>query len=59
VDILTAVVKLARAARQAGFTVEQIIQLLETGTGSETLLLMIEGGPPAAAVSLTSSRWIM
>jgi hypothetical protein len=38
----TAVEKLVLAGEQAGFSVEQMIQLLQTGATVETLLSMIE-----------------
>jgi hypothetical protein len=54
------VYKLAIAGEQAGFTLEEMIQLLNAGIGVETLLHLIEWrlgtaehGPPR------SSRWIM
>ena len=54
------VYKLAIAGEQAGFTLEQMIQILSAGVSVETLLNWIElrlgrvdPGPPR------SSRWIM
>jgi hypothetical protein len=54
------VYKLAISGEQAGFTLEQMIQILNAGVSVETLLHMIEwrfrGGDPSPA---RSSRWIM
>jgi hypothetical protein len=36
-----AIIKLARAGEQAGFTVEEMIELLKTGVSVETLLDLI------------------
>jgi hypothetical protein len=54
------VYKLAMAGEQAGFSLEQLIQILNAGVSVETLLNWIEvrldgvdPGPPR------SSRWIM
>lgn len=57
--IMTAIERLVRAGEQAGFSVEQMIQLLQTGASVETLLSLIELrlSPPTA--SLHPSRWIM
>jgi hypothetical protein len=57
--IITAIEKLVLAGEQAGFTVEQMIQILKTGASVEGLLCMIEWrlSPPAA--ESRSSRWIM
>ena len=41
--IITAIEKLVLAGEQAGFTVEQMIQILQTGASVEALLHMIEG----------------
>lgn len=55
-----AVYKLAMAGEQAGFSVEQMIQILNAGISVEILLQLIEwrlgGVDPGAA---RSSRWIM
>jgi hypothetical protein len=56
--IQRAVAKLVLAGEQAGFSVEQMIQLLGTGTSVETLLHWIERGRSAPVVP-TSLRWIM
>jgi hypothetical protein len=56
---MTAIEKLVRAGEQAGFSVEQMIQMLQTGVDIETLLQMIERrlSPPSA--KQRSSRWVM
>jgi hypothetical protein len=54
-----AVEKLAHAGEQAGFTVEDMIRLLNAGLSVEALLDLIERSmqaPPVAAPR--SSRWI-
>jgi len=55
-----AVYKLTSAGEQAGFTVEEMIQMLNAGITVETLLHLIEwrlrGIDPSPA---RSSRWIM
>jgi len=58
--IMTAIEKLVRAGEQAGFSVEQMIQLLQMGASVETLLSLIELrlSPPTAS-SRRASRWIM
>jgi len=62
-SLLTAVAKLAIAGDQAGFSVEQLIQLLNAGISIEAVLDLIalrvydearKPGPQS-----TSSRWIM
>jgi hypothetical protein len=56
--LMTAVAKLVLAGEQAGFTVEQMIQVLQTGASVEALLNLIESRlSPSADPS--SSRWIM
>ena len=57
--LMTAIEKLVRAGEQAGFSVEQMIQMLQTGVDVETLLQMIERrlSPPSA--TQRSSRWVM
>jgi hypothetical protein len=57
--MMTVVEKFVRAGEQAGFTVEQMIQLLQTGASVEDLLRMIEWRLSPAAVEPRSSRWIM
>jgi len=54
----TAIGKLVRAGEQAGLSVEQMIQLLQTGTSVETLLDWIACGQPTRAVP-NASCWIM
>ena len=53
---MTAIDKLVLAGEQAGFSVEQMIQLLRTGASVEALLCMIEFRP---IVEPRSSRWVM
>jgi len=57
--IMTALEKLVRAGEQAGFSVEQMIQLLQTGASVETLLSLIELRLSPATASLHSSHWFM
>jgi hypothetical protein len=52
------IAKLVQAGEQAGLSVEQMIQLLRTGTSVETLLDWIGLGQEAPVVP-SSSRWIM
>jgi len=58
--ITTAIEKLVRAGEQAGFSVEQMIQLLQMGASVETLLSLIELrlSPPTASPR-RASHWIM
>ena len=57
--LMTAIEKLVRAGEHAGFSVEQMIQILQTGVDVETLLQMIERrlSPPSARQR--SSRWVI
>ena len=55
-----AVYKLAIAGEQAGFSLEEMIQILNAGVTLETLLHMIEWRLGAVDSSAArSSRWIM
>jgi hypothetical protein len=56
---MTAVEKLVLAGEKVGFTVEQMIQLLQTGSSVEALLLMIESRLHPTTASLSSSRWVV
>ena len=56
---MTTVAKLVLAGEQAGFTVEQMIQLLQTGASVEALLSLIELRLFPRVATLRSSRWIM
>ncbi|MGB9233970.1 MAG: hypothetical protein WCC04_06120 [Terriglobales bacterium] len=61
---LTAVSKLAIAGEQGGFSVEQMIQLLNAGLSVETLLQLIaqrlDGNGLGSETSFSrSSRWII
>jgi len=58
-SIMTAIEKLVLAGEQAGFTVEQMIQILQTGASVEGLLCMIEWRLSSPAAESRSSRWIM
>jgi hypothetical protein len=58
-NLMTAIAKLVLAGEQAGFTVEQMIQLLRTGTSIEVLLSMIEWRLPPCTSEPCSSRWTM
>ena len=54
------VYKLAMAGEQAGFSLEQMIQILNSGVSVETLLHLIEWRLGAVDPSpARSSRWIM
>ena len=57
--LMTAIEKLVRAGEQAGFTVEQMIQLLQTGVDAETLLQMIERRLSPPSTKPRSSGWVM
>jgi hypothetical protein len=56
---MTAIAKLVLAGEQAGFTVEQMIQLLQTGTSIEVLVSMIEWRLLPCTSEPCSSRWMM
>ena len=56
---MTAVEKLVRAGEHAGFSVEEMIQLLQTGATVETLLQLIEWRLSPTVVEPRSSRWVM
>jgi hypothetical protein len=61
-SIATSVFKLAVAGEQAGFTVEQMIQLLNAGITVETLLRLIEWNlthAPMEPSQFRSSRWFV
>jgi hypothetical protein len=51
--------KLVIAGEQAGFSVDQMFHLLETGMTIGTLLQLIELCLSAPAGAPSSSRWIM
>jgi hypothetical protein len=57
--LMTAIEKLVRAGEQADFSVEQMIQLLQTGVDAETLLQMIEWRLSPPSTKPRSSRWVM
>ena len=57
--IMTAIEKLVLAGEQAGFSVEQMIQLLQTGGTVETLLQLIEWRLSPPVVEPRPSRWVM
>ena len=58
--LVRAVEKLAEAGRQAGFSVEDMIRMLNSGLTVETLLDIIDGSLQTAAPETPrSSRWIM
>jgi len=58
-DSMIAIARLVLAGEQAGFTVEQMIQLLQTGTSVEVLLSMIEWRLLHCASEPCSSPWMM
>lgn len=55
----TIVEKFVRAGQQAGFTVEQMIRLLQTGVEVETLLQMIERRLSPLSTEPRPSLWVM
>jgi hypothetical protein len=58
--LIRVVEKLAQAGEQAGFSVEDMIQMLNAGLTVETLLDIIERSLQALPLETTrSSRWIM
>ncbi|HST10428.1 MAG TPA: hypothetical protein VLL05_08615 [Terriglobales bacterium] len=57
--MMTVVEKFVRAGEQAGFTVEQMIQMLQTGASVEDLLQMIEWRRSPPVIEPRSSHWIM
>jgi hypothetical protein len=59
INLMRAIAKLVLAGEQAGFTVEQMIQLLQTGTSIEVLLSMLEWRLLPCASEPCSSRWMM
>ena len=58
-SLQTSIAKLARVGEQAGFTVEQMIQMLDAGVTVEGLLRLIEWRLESLETSLPSSRWVM
>ena len=54
----TVVERFVRAGEQAGFTVEQMIQLLQAGATVEVLLKMIEWRLSPSTLEPRSSRWL-
>lgn len=56
---MTVVERLVAAGEQAGFSVEQMIQLLQTGATVETLLRLIELRLFPTSLASQSSRWVM
>ena len=61
-SIAASVFKLAMAGEQAGFTIEQMIDLLNAGVTVDALLRLIERKlsiPPAQASAPPSLRWVM
>jgi hypothetical protein len=58
--LIRAVEKLAQAGEQAGFSVEDMIQMLDAGLTVATLLDIIERSLHASPLEIAgSSRWIM
>jgi hypothetical protein len=58
-SLQTSIAKLAIAGEQAGFTVEQMIQMLNAGVTVEGLLRLIEWRMTPITEELRSSRWIV
>jgi len=62
VQLLTALSKLVVAGEQAGFSVDELIRLLNAGIGMEDILNLISLRlelREAETVAASSSRWIM
>ena len=57
-SLQTSIAKLAIAGEQAGFTVEQMIRLLNAGVTVEGLISLIERRLPVNPEPLRSSRWV-
>jgi hypothetical protein len=57
--IMTAIEKLVLAGEEAGFSVEQMIQILQTGASIETLMRMIEWRLCPPPLEPRSSRCVM
>ena len=55
--IMIVIEKLVLAGEEAGFSIEQMIQILQAGASVEGLLQLIERRLSPAAPS--SSRWVM
>jgi hypothetical protein len=61
-SLVLAISKLAAAGEQAGFTLEQMIELLDSGLEVETLLELIGlrlYGSRSACVRSSASNWVM
>jgi hypothetical protein len=62
-SLVNAITKLAIAGEQAGFSVEQMIELLNAGVTVETLLELIawrlEGTQSVLPLSGSSSNWVI
>jgi len=62
-SLVRAIHKLAMAGEQAGFTIEQMIDLLNAGLPVEILLDLIawrlEGSPSALPLTGSSSNWVV
>lgn len=63
-SLFTALAKLAIAGEQAGFSIDQMIQLLHDGLNVESLLDLIESSlqrekQPALRPTARSSRWLV
>jgi hypothetical protein len=58
-SLQASIAKLAMAGEQAGFTVEQMIQMLNAGVTLEGLLRLIEWRFSLPILPPRTSRWIM
>jgi hypothetical protein len=61
-SLAASVYKLAMAGEQAGFTIEQMIELLNAGLAVDSLLKLIEQRLELSTVQTSeprSSRWVM
>jgi hypothetical protein len=54
-----AINRLALAGERAGFSIEQMIELLQQGFTVENLLCLIEWRLSPPTVAQSSSRWVM
>jgi hypothetical protein len=57
--ILSGMQKLVLAGQQAGFTIDQMIDLLNAGLTVETLLDLIELRLSSTPSTSSSSRWVI
>jgi len=58
-DILETITKLIRAGEEAGYTLEQMIQLLENGMSLSSLMELVEWRLTSATIEPRAYRWVM